>query len=804
MRLPRIVGGMKSEAVLTHSEGTTCTRCILGTADDAEITFDALGVCIHCHNYDLIASQRLKATLKTREELNDLVAEIKEKQKNQEFDVIIGVSGGVDSTYVAWLTKELGLRAMMVHLDNGWDSELAVKNIEQIVEKLDIELYTHVIDWEEFKDLQLSYLKASVVDIEALTDHAISAILYQIAARHKVHYILSGENTATEGILPDSWVHPKNDLMNIRGIHKRFGKIKIKTFPTLGIFKLWKYRNINRIHSISILDYIEYNKAEAKATITNELGWRDYGGKHYESVFTRFYQSYILPEKFGIDKRKSHLSTLICSGQMTRKEALAEMELPIIDPQVLSDDKEYVIKKWGLTPEEFEEYMNQPPRPHTDFPSILNIYKRLRPFKHFLFGKPKTAMDLSARSHSQRTPDISKTAEGSLKICMLLDNEYAPDYRVKNEIDVLLRAGHQVDLYCTPSNSRIVDELPPGLRVFRTITRDIYRPFSGKLRSFFKGFTANIMDAGYDVIHCHDIFTLLLGDYIKENFQKRGQSIKLVYDSHEYFAGFRFYERIENSFSRYKGMMIWRYVVRQEKKIIPGVDAIISVSQSICDRLSNYSGNKPTYLIRNLPPRIAVEGESSNYFQEYFGLSPDTAIMIHVGKPNFKKERLDQLVHEIRKWPDMHLVFLGSNDSLEEIKIYVRENRFDDIVHFHDQVPRDEITWYCSRADIGLVYFWNAEWESYQFALPNKLWDAAMAEIPLLVPGLTEMKNLIATYKNGACFEAFNAESLHVALKEILDKYDEMVAHASQLPKSINWDLEKQQLLDMYKALAPK
>lgn len=351
-----------------------CSRCILDNIDYPEISFDSKGVCDMCRAYDDISAKHILLTKNNQTALSKLVEKIKNKGKDAEYDCIIGLSGGVDSSYVAYKAKELGLRPLIVHLDNGWNSELAVKNIENIVRKLGFDLYTHVINWNEFKDLQLSYFKASVVDIEALTDHAINAILYSTASKHRIKYILSGENIVTEGRIPPNWAHLKNDLINIKSIHKTYGKLPIKTFPTLGILKLFFYQKIKGIKTIPLLDYIDYNKNKAKQTIIEELDWRDYGGKHYESVFTRFYQSYILPVKFHADKRKSHYSTLICSGQMTREEALELIKLPTYDKDKLRDDKEFVVKKLGLTESDFDTMMKQPIREHTDYKSIVTYY----------------------------------------------------------------------------------------------------------------------------------------------------------------------------------------------------------------------------------------------------------------------------------------------------------------------------------------------------------------------------------------------------------------------------------------------
>jgi N-acetyl sugar amidotransferase len=352
-----------------------CSRCILDTNDDADITFDINGVCNHCVSYLIQEAKLVKVGIEGETELQRLVDQIKKSGIGKPYDSIIGLSGGVDSTYLAYQAKKLGLRPLAVHFDNGWNSELAVSNIENIITKLGFDLHTFVIDWKEFKDLQLSFLKASVVDIEMLSDHAIVTKLYQLALKNKIKYILSGTNVVTEAVLPPSWIHDKRDHIHIRAIQEQFGSIPIKTYPLFTSPLKWKVI-WNGIKSLSLLDLMPYNKKEVKKLISKELGWRDYGGKHYESVFTRFYQGYILPNKFKIDKRKAHLSNLICSGQITREEAVEEMKQPIYNEAVRNADYEFVIKKFGLTSAEFEAIMNAPVRLHNEFPVEKSIYDR--------------------------------------------------------------------------------------------------------------------------------------------------------------------------------------------------------------------------------------------------------------------------------------------------------------------------------------------------------------------------------------------------------------------------------------------
>lgn len=365
-----------------------CSRCVMDTTDP-KITFDKNGVCNHCHLYE-INNNNFKNEIEKKQSLDKLVDRIKQKNKNKQYDCLIGISGGVDSTYVAYLVKEiLGLRPLAVHLDNGWNSELAVKNIENIVKKLEIDLYTHVIDWEEFKDIQLSFLKASTPDAEIPTDHAIFSLMYKVSSKFKIGTILNGINSKTESHHPLGWSQGHNDYGYIKSVQKKFGSKKIKTFPHGDFFMILK----NKFSSnwVSILDYIDYNKKDAIKIITEKLNWRDYGGKHHESIYTRFFQGYILPKKFNIDKRKMHLSSLICAGELERKEALDLLKEEPYSISLQQDDLNYLLKKFELTKKEFDQLMTLEIKSYYDYPSYYgkilksNIYKKLiKLFKSFL------------------------------------------------------------------------------------------------------------------------------------------------------------------------------------------------------------------------------------------------------------------------------------------------------------------------------------------------------------------------------------------------------------------------------------
>ena len=363
-----------------------CTKCILDTNDDREISFNQNGICSYCNYYDELKQEVLLKEPERTKKLKQIVAKIKKDGNGKKYDCIIGVSGGVDSTYLAYFVKQQGLNPLAVHLDYGWNSELAVKNIENVLNLLGIELYTYVVDWEEIKDLQIAFLKASVVDIELINDFAIAACLYNTAVKFKIKHVIHGWNVVTEGgKLPNGWTWSKYDEMNILSIHKKFGTKKLITYPSLSAYKKVYLERIKKLEVFGILNYTDFNKNEIKDLLVNKLGWKDYGGKHFESVFTRFYQGYILPVKFNIDKRKFHLSVLICSGQMTKKEALLELNSEYYSEELKKNDREFVIKKLGFSDEDFQEIINKPPVSHLEYASYqTKVYPRITKWLIFL------------------------------------------------------------------------------------------------------------------------------------------------------------------------------------------------------------------------------------------------------------------------------------------------------------------------------------------------------------------------------------------------------------------------------------
>lgn len=357
---------------------------------DPDISFDDKGISNYYYQYKVIEEQESGRLADRQRHLESMIEKIKEEGKGKPYDCITGVSGGVDSSYLILMAKRWGLRPLIVHFDNGWNSEIAVKNINSIIEHTGFNLYTIVVNWEEFRDLQLAYIKSSVVDWEVPTDHAIYATWYKLAKKYNISTILSGNNVVTEAIMPPSWIFNKADNTNLLNIHRRFGTLPLKTYPVYGSLKQYLYSRLKGTTTVKPLNFLEYDKKSAKEEIKKEFGWVDYGGKHYESVYTKFYQAYVLPQKFKIDKRKPHLTNLILSGQITREEALAELQLPLYAPAELAQEKEYVLKKLGLTQEEFEKYMLQPRIDHPTYgvqqfiTDQYPVLKWLRPFARLI------------------------------------------------------------------------------------------------------------------------------------------------------------------------------------------------------------------------------------------------------------------------------------------------------------------------------------------------------------------------------------------------------------------------------------
>lgn len=378
---------------MTARSHQICNNCVMDTSD-AKIMFDEKGVCDHCNTFYTEIRPNWHTDEKGRQELDRLVSVIKREGVGKDFDCIIGMSGGIDSSYLTYIAKEqLGLRPLVFHVDAGWNSQVAVNNIEKLVDGLGLDLYTEVIDWEEMRDLQLAFFKSGVPHIDTPQDHAFFAMMYKYAEEYGVKYILTGANYSTECIRnPVEWMYYQSDSIQLKDIHRKFGTRPLKKFPLTTILRHKVYlRYLKGIRVVTPLNYIPYRKAEAMALLSEKFGWQSYPQKHFESRFTKFYEGYWLYKKFGYDTRKVQYSSLILTGQMTREEALERLAKPPYDEETIRQEFEYVATKLGISVEELQSYMDAPNKSYRDYRSQEAIYllgaKAMRLFGLTLGGK---------------------------------------------------------------------------------------------------------------------------------------------------------------------------------------------------------------------------------------------------------------------------------------------------------------------------------------------------------------------------------------------------------------------------------
>lgn len=353
-----------------------CTNCVMDTSD-SKITFDEHGVCDHCNDFRNNVLPKWHYNEKGRKELQAIVDKIKKDGTGKEFDCLLGMSGGVDSSYMLHLAvKEFGLRPLVFHVDGGWNSELAVHNIQSMVDQLGLDLYTEVINWEEMKDFQLAYFKTGMPNIDVPQDHAFIATLYNFAYKYNIKYILNGGNIATEGIRnPLEYYYYGTDMKQIKYIRQHFCTNKMDTYPFSSILRHKIYlRYIRGIKVVKMLDSIPYNKAEALNFLHEEYGWTPYPQKHFESRFTKFYEGYWLPERFGFDPRRIQFSSLIVSGQMTRDDAVELLKKTAYDPETIEDDFKYIAAKLGITTEELQGYFTMEKKFYWDYPNQMRMF----------------------------------------------------------------------------------------------------------------------------------------------------------------------------------------------------------------------------------------------------------------------------------------------------------------------------------------------------------------------------------------------------------------------------------------------
>lgn len=356
---------------------------------DPDIEFDAAGVCNHCHNFETNLRPHWHPDEGGRSMLDDIVAQIKREGQGKPYDCAIGLSGGVDSSYLAYVaSKQLGLRLLAVHVDAGWNSELATRNIENIVRRLDIDLHTYVVDWKEMQDLQRAFLRAGLANQDVPQDHAYFAALYRDAQAYGLRYVLSGGNISTESVMPEEWAYNAMDLRHLEAVHKRFGEGKLRSFPRVSFFRYYFWnRYVKRMRVVRPLNYLPYVKDEAIALLQRELGFQYYGGKHFESRFTKWQQLYYRPRKFGYDERRAYMSSLILSGQMTCDQALSALAADGENVKQAENDTSYILTKLAITEEEFQKIMAEPPRTFRDYPSNYMLFNFKTALREWLRSK---------------------------------------------------------------------------------------------------------------------------------------------------------------------------------------------------------------------------------------------------------------------------------------------------------------------------------------------------------------------------------------------------------------------------------
>lgn len=388
------------------------------------------------------------------------------------------------------------------------------------------------------------------------------------------------------------------------------------------------------------------------------------------------------------------------------------------------------------------------------------------------------------------------------KVIMLLDNHYGPDFRVEKEALRLLDLKWDVDIYAVENDQYAKEEERDGYRVFRQIPLDINHPFSKAYRDFKKKFISTLCEQHFDVLHCHDFKMFLLGAAVSKKMIDLGKKITLIYDSHEYLSGYPLYQSLEKTSDRLKGRLVWNWFVSQEKKFLPNADYVISVSESICNELNHrFKLKNPAVLIRNIPKTQSVEISGKKYFHDKFGLDKKSKLIIHTGNAFFSTERLKMLIKLVQKHANVKIVFLGSRKSIDRFKPVVKKLKVEDKIFFHDHVAKDEVTKYCSMADIGLVYVWKPHWTSYWYSFPNKLFDVSLAGLPCLATAQPEFIKFNSEHGHMVTFEGNSYEALEAAYLSLLKNYDQLKQNAAKIRSNISWELEAEKLDRIYLGL---
>lgn len=757
-----------------REEGQVCRQCLMDTSDPA-IVFDDHGICNHCHEYDRRMREDVPAGDRAKY-LEDLVGRIREAGKGKPYDCAIGISGGVDSTYVAWLCKkEFGLRPLAIHLDNGWNSELAVQNIEAVLRKLDIDLHTHVIDWEEFRDLQVAFLKSGIANWELPTDHAIRALLYREAARRGIKYIVTGSNLVTESIMPAAWMADNVDLRLLNSIHRRFGKGRLRTFPRLSLTGLAWRTFVRGIRQIPILNYVDYHKANAITLLERELGWRPYEFKHGESLFTRFFQRYYLPHKFGYDKRKPHLSNLILSGQITRDEGLAELNRPLYYPEELERDLAYVAKKLDLSAAELQQHIDAPAHKGSDYPNSSWIRRSL-PRLVALARRVATARNFQrvAEKAGGTNVHIYPSPIG-LESRIFRITESLERWTLFERIKIVGMHDGVRPVHQAMSSSREILRVRPLFPNTQLLPLRLARFLSwyGAVALRFRG-------ERVACVNCHSLSTLPLGWLLKMM-----TGAKLVYDTHE----------LETETMNTRGVKRWLAKLT-EALFIRAADETIVVGPKIAEWYGeHYSGLRPT-VIRNLPETRHEPGRL-DLFRERLPIPDDALLFFYQGVLDEGRGVETTLAAFAGAPADRHIVFLGYGPKSKAIEEHARRHPN---IHLLPAVPPDQLRSYTRSGDIGLCLIEPA-CLSYVYCLPNKLFEYMGSGVPVIATPLPEMSAII-----NSCGCGWTVENDPVALRQLItsisrEEASARGAHGLQWTSENNWARECNAMRSVYSRL---
>ena len=751
--------------------------------------------------------------------LNPVLERIKRDGKNKPYDCVIGLSGGVDSTYVAYLTKKVyGLRPLAVHLDNGWNSEIAVRNIHNSVEKLGLDLDTNVLDWDEFRALQVAFLRASTPDSEIPTDHAIVATLFRKAIELGAKVIVDGSNYVTEAMMPVTWSHGHADWHYIKTLNDQYGGTKLKSYPHYTYFdRVLRFPRLHGVRRFSILNYVEYDKPSAMRLLTEELGWVPYGGKHYESIYTRFYQGYILPEKFGFDKRRPHLSCLVRGGQMTREEALEEIVRPAIEEGQLVEDRDFVVKKLSLTPEEFEAIMCAPKKTFWDYESyerqvpqsrVMSSYTKVgevtdkfqggvRKFAERGFNKATSFGVYPGELHyprwSKRAEDVS--SKPTKTACIISLTPVTDEPRVRRQASALLGKGWRVVVVGrgggrspTPEGWELIEvenrargrtsrqrrldaECKQHSRWIPRLAERYYWRYSG-----YDDIYEAISHVECDLVLANDYFTMPIAARLAD---KNG--VGFAVDCHEYARG------------QYMHDERW---VREErpwidaiqKTLLPRAAAVTTVCEGIAERLGReYELLRKPSVVRSVPP----------YSKQPFRPTGDTIEVLYHGIIA-QARGLEPTIESVALWrPEFRLIIRGRgpDDYMEALRQIARRSGVEDRVELPGALPFEELIPAANRSDIG--YFVQADIsEQKRFALPNKFFEYIMAGMALCVAHLPEMARVVNEYDVGRLVRSTEPEAIAKVINSFTpDAIDACKRRSLEAAKELCWDVEAQKML---------